>query len=76
MYMRKYLFIALLFALLTAILSTRFIFDFDRNKEPFTPFLRQQFRQKSRQLRLGLRDRGRRANNWVNRLIRKYGLGF
>ena len=75
--MWKYLFIALLFALLTAILSTRFVFENDRNiKEPFTPFLRQQFRQKSRQLRLGLRDRGRRANNWLNRIIGKYGLGF
>jgi len=45
-------------------------------EEPFTPFIRQQFRQKSRQLRLGLRKRQGQATNWVNRIAMKYGLGL
>jgi len=77
MYMQKYVFIVLIVVLtLTVSLSCVFTKQNTSVEEPFTPYLRQQFRQRSRQFRLGLGKRGRQANAWFNRMMTRYGLGF
>jgi len=75
--MQKYILIILLLLLTAVLFLAQAFSEPDQHiEEPFTPFLRQQFRQRSRQFRLGLRDRQRRANDWFNRIIGRYGLGF
>lgn len=72
--MKKYVFIVLL--ILVILLVLLFVDQPISVEEPFTPYLRQQFRQRSRQFRLGFRDRRKRANAWLSRMIGRYGLGF
>ena len=75
--MQKYVFIVVLLLLTIVVFLLRECSMSNVElEEPFTPFIRQQFRQKSRQLRLGLRKRQGQATNWVNRIAMKYGLGL
>lgn len=75
--MMKYIFIAPILVFLFTYLVVSLSSDNDRDiKEPFTPFLRQQYRKRARQFRLGLTDGRKRMNRLINRITGRYGLGL
>lgn len=70
----KYLFAVLLLFVLIALFTNTS--SSGVVEEPFTPYLRQQYRQRARAFRLGIKERQKKAMGWFNGIVGRYGLGF